>query len=198
MFREDDMKLKVRSKNINQEPVFEVLKCKWTILILANIIEGLSRPSQLKRAIPGITAKVLSERLKRLERSGIVKRKSFSGYPLHVEYLLDLGGKKLIRTVSELRKTTIQIDFITEVISCKWMLEILDALTQTALRSNQLKRHLAGISGKILSERLRKLERMGFVSRDIIDIMPPGVNYSLTERGKRLINFLMSSRKFAF
>lgn len=93
MFREDDMKLKVRSKGINQEPVFEVLKCKWTILILANIIEGLSRPSQLKRAIPGITAKVLSERLKRLERSGIVKRKSFSGYPLHVEYLLDLRGK---------------------------------------------------------------------------------------------------------
>ncbi|HEX3033658.1 MAG TPA: helix-turn-helix domain-containing protein [Thermodesulfobacteriota bacterium] len=184
------MRLNIRQKGINHESVTEVLKCKWTILILTKITEGLSRPSQLKKAIPGITTKVLNDRLKRLEREGVLQRKSFSGYPLRVEYLLDLRGRELKPIINEIKSADIPVDFITEVISCKWMFEILSILRKSSMRTNQLKKHIIGISNKILSERLRKLEQMGFIYRDVIDAVPPGVIYSLTNRGEEFIRFM--------
>jgi DNA-binding HxlR family transcriptional regulator len=153
------------------------------------IMEGLSRPSELRRAIPGITIKVLNERLRKLERKGVIKRKLFPGYPLHVEYLLDSGGRKLKPVVERLKRIEIPVCFIAEVISCKWMLRILDVLNQNPMRTNQIKKKIAGISNKVLAERLRKLEQMGFIQRDIITI-PLGVKYSLTKQGEEFVSFI--------
>ncbi len=184
------MRLSVRQKGINNESLAEILKCKWTILILTKVTEGLSRPSQLRKAIPGITHKVLNERLKKLERDGVLQRKSFSGYPLHVEYLLDLRGREIKPFIKEIMRADAPIDFVTEVISCKWMVDILSVLGVNSMRTNQLKKNMSGISNKVLSERLRKLEQMGFIHRDIIDETPPGVVYSLTKRGEEFIRLI--------
>ena len=184
------MRLNVRQKGINHESVAEILKCKWTILILTKVTDGLSRPSQLRKAIPGITTKVLNERLKKLEKYGVLQKKSFSGYPLHVEYLLDHKGKELRPIINEIKRTGIPIDFITEVISYKWMFEILKVLVKGSMRTNQLKKHINGISNKVLSERLRKLEQMRLIYRDIIDTAPPGVVYSLTKQGEKFTVFI--------
>ncbi|GEM_PF-467707 len=182
------MELKVET-NI-QEPIIDILKCKWTILVITRIIDGLSRPSEIKRATSGITTKILNERLKRLEARGVIKRKSFSGYPLHVEYLLDVKGERLKPVIEWMKETGIPIKSIAEVIDCKWMFGILSVLNQAPMRTNQIKKYLRGISNKVLAERLRKLEQMGFIHRDVIDTMPLGVRYSLTEWGKRFASFI--------
>jgi len=187
LFTREVLELKVESK---EESVVEILKCKWTLLVLTKIVEGLSRPSEIKRAIPGINTKVLNERLKKLERKGVIKRKAFAGYPLHVEYILDVAGKRLKPIIQELNRIEIPIAEVAQVVDCKWMLLTLSVLKEAPKRTNQIKRSLVGISNKILSERLRKLEKMGFIRRNIINSTPPGVVYSLTERGGRLINFI--------
>ncbi|MBI2485782.1 MAG: winged helix-turn-helix transcriptional regulator [Deltaproteobacteria bacterium] len=184
------MELKVKPKEIREESVTEILKCKWTILIVAKVIEGLSRPSEIKRAIDGITTKMLNERLRKLEGRGVIKRRSFPGYPLHVEYMMDLEGKRLKPIIEALMRIDISLEEITEVISCKWMIRILSVLRQNPLRTNQIKRNIVSISNKILSERLRKLEQMAFIHRNIIDSTPPGVSYTLTDRGKEFMNFM--------
>ena len=62
------MELKINTESIREESCIEVLKCKWTILVITKIMEGLTRPSEVKRAIPGLTTKVLNERIKKLEQ----------------------------------------------------------------------------------------------------------------------------------
>ena len=76
--------------------VFEdILKCKWTLRILDRLIDGDNRPGQLKRNISGLTAKVMYERLKKLERFGIINRKPVREKPLEVHYtrVADLLGR---------------------------------------------------------------------------------------------------------
>lgn len=178
------MELKLeRAKGI-EEPAIEVLNCKWTILVFSKIAGGLSRPSEIKRAIPKITVKVLNERLRKLEGKGVIKRRSFGGYPLHVEYTLDANGMRLKPIVEEMAESGISADFMAEVISCKWMVGIVRALRRSPMRTNEIKRLIAGISGKVLSERLRKLEEMGFVRREVMTA-PLGVRYSFLEMGDR-------------
>ncbi|MFY9287334.1 MAG: helix-turn-helix domain-containing protein [Alphaproteobacteria bacterium] len=55
-----------------------------------------------------------------------------------------------------------------------------------SLRFGQLKKQMPGISAKVLTERLRKLEEGGFVSRVQEATIPPKVTYSLTKRGAQL------------
>jgi DNA-binding HxlR family transcriptional regulator len=55
-----------------------------------------------------------------------------------------------------------------------------------AMRFGDLRRQVVGISPKVLTERLRKLESIGVISRDYQPTIPPQVSYTLTERGKEL------------
>ncbi|HXG30491.1 MAG TPA: winged helix-turn-helix transcriptional regulator [Thermodesulfobacteriota bacterium] len=186
------MELRIEPKG---ESTVSILRCKWTILILMKMAEGLSRPSEIRKAIPGISIKVLNERLRRLEREGVIKRRAFSGYPLRVEYHLSVAGRRLKPIVRELGEMGIPVAEVAEVIDCKWMIRILSVLKGAPKRTNQIKRSVIGISNKVLSERLRKLENMGFIRREIIDATPPGVSYSLTEWGDRLIGFIETRAK---
>jgi len=68
----------------------------------------------------------------------------------------------------------------------KWALLILDRLQQEPVRFNQLKRDIKGISQKVLSQTLKKLERDGLLSRQVFATVPVTVEYSLTELGATL------------
>lgn len=66
----------------------------------------------------------------------------------------------------------------------KWTVEIIILLGgQKAIRFNELKARLEGISGRTLSQRLRDLEAQGLVERKVFDEMPVRVEYSLTKKG---------------
>ena len=68
----------------------------------------------------------------------------------------------------------------------KWKLVILWHLTQTTLRFSELERRIEGITQKMLSQQLREMEKDGLVSRKVYPVIPPRVEYSITEHGKSL------------
>lgn len=73
-----------------------------------------------------------------------------------------------------------------EAIASKWAVLILHSLLESPLRFNALQRKLPGISQKVLTEQLRRLERFGIISRAVHPTVPPSVEYSLTAAGREL------------
>jgi DNA-binding HxlR family transcriptional regulator len=79
------------------------------------------------------------------------------------------------------------IEYTFDLLSGKWKLPILKALLKMSpKRFNTLEREITGISPKMLSENLRELETAGLVSKEIFAIVPPKVEYGLTELGKTI------------
>jgi DNA-binding HxlR family transcriptional regulator len=79
----------------------------------------------------------------------------------------------------------------------RWQLSILYAALSGALRFNEFADAVAGISPRMLSERLRDLESAGLVEREVIPSSPPTVEYRLTERGRRLGPLIEAMREYA-
>ncbi|MFZ4402911.1 MAG: winged helix-turn-helix transcriptional regulator [Pseudobdellovibrionaceae bacterium] len=71
-----------------------------------------------------------------------------------------------------------------------WTLEIYWHLSQQKLRFGELRRHLVGVSPKVLTQRLRDLEDLGVVERTVLDTYPPQVEYELSSFGKKFIPIL--------
>ena len=79
----------------------------------------------------------------------------------------------------------------------RWQLSILYAALAGALRFNEFADAVAGISPRMLSERLRELEAAGLVERTVIPSSPPTVEYRLTARGRRLEPLIQAMREYA-
>lgn len=81
----------------------DVVGCKWSAAVLAAIGRGVTRPGQLERFIPGISTKVLTERLRKLLDCELVTRSEFPGKVQRVEYQLTETGRKLAGLLEQLR-----------------------------------------------------------------------------------------------
>ncbi|KPC61801.1 winged helix-turn-helix transcriptional regulator [Streptomyces chattanoogensis] len=68
----------------------------------------------------------------------------------------------------------------------KWALLIIEALGERTLRFSELRNEIEGISHKMLTQNLRMLERNGLVERTVHPVVPPRVDYALTEPGQAL------------
>lgn len=82
----------------------DVLGCRWTISVLQAVGRGVNRPGALERHIEGISAKVLSDRLKKFSRAGIFERVQFPEIPPRVEYRLTPYGKKFLHLLKAVEK----------------------------------------------------------------------------------------------
>ena len=72
--------------------LLELLGNKWSSLTIGALDDGPQRFGELQRKLEGISPKVLTQTLRRLENSGLVERTIYPEVPLHVEYCLtDLG-----------------------------------------------------------------------------------------------------------
>ncbi len=79
------------------------------------------------------------------------------------------------------------MDALLRLLMGPWTTYILWVLrTEGPTRFGALKRAVAGVSAKMLTERLRLLEAAGIVSRDYAPTIPPQVTYALTARGREL------------
>ncbi|WP_163538363.1 helix-turn-helix domain-containing protein [Gracilibacillus sp. YIM 98692] len=76
------------------ESALNILNKRWTGLIIFQLLEGAQRFSSIESAI-GISGRVLSERLKDLEKQGIVKRHVYNETPVRIEYVLTDKGRAL-------------------------------------------------------------------------------------------------------
>jgi DNA-binding HxlR family transcriptional regulator len=95
--------------------VEDVLGCKWTVELLGKITTGCHRPGRLRRAVPGLSAKVMNQRLTRLIGFGVLERRALSEKPLHVEYHLTAKGRELATLVGEIRRFARRWDAPTPV-----------------------------------------------------------------------------------
>ncbi len=74
------------------EATFKIIGKKWTVLIVREMLRGTKQFNRFLENIEGITPKVLTDRLRELQKFGIVKRRIVSEYPVRVEYeMTDLG-----------------------------------------------------------------------------------------------------------
>jgi DNA-binding HxlR family transcriptional regulator len=81
-----------------------IISNRWTPLILRDLEAGERRFSELARSLHGISPKTLSERLKRLEESGIIERHCFAEVPPRVEYSLTEKGHALLPVIDCMRE----------------------------------------------------------------------------------------------
>ena len=82
----------------------DVIGAKWTAVLVHDLSEGPRRFSDLERALPGISPRTLSERLRALEAERILARKSYAESPPRVEYELTDKGAALLPIIEEMRR----------------------------------------------------------------------------------------------
>lgn len=75
---------------------------KWSLLIVGRLAEGPMRFNALRRAVEGVSQRMLTLTLRNLERDGLVIRTIHSGVPPAVEYALSPVGRTLLQPVSAL------------------------------------------------------------------------------------------------
>lgn len=80
--------------------VLDRLADKWALLVLDRLRDGPVRFNNLRRDIRGLTQKVLSQTLKRLERDGLIERTVHPTVPIRVDYALSPLGQTLTETVA--------------------------------------------------------------------------------------------------
>ena len=82
----------------------DIIGAKWTAVLVHDLSEGPRRFSDLERALPGISPRTLSERLRSLEEDGIVLRQSYAESPPRVEYELTPKGTALLPIIEAMRR----------------------------------------------------------------------------------------------
>ncbi len=82
--------------------VLELIADKWTVLIIHTLERKTMRHNELARALGDISQKVLTQGLRKLERSGIITRTVYPVVPPHVEYALSPLGRSLIGVLGTL------------------------------------------------------------------------------------------------
>ncbi len=80
----------------------DVVCSKWTLLLVRELAAGRSRFCELERALPGISPRTLSLRLRSLEEEGIVERETHAEVPPRVEYALTDKGRSLVPVIESM------------------------------------------------------------------------------------------------
>ena len=89
--------------NCPVEYTASIIGNKWKIIILRDLLTGTKRYNELSRSVLGISAKVLTENLRDLEKDGIVKRKVYPVVPPKVEYSLTSKGLELKDVLEQMK-----------------------------------------------------------------------------------------------
>jgi DNA-binding HxlR family transcriptional regulator len=74
--------------------VEDIVGCKWSLSVLKLVRDGVRRPGAMQRAVEGLSTKVLNERLRKLQRFGILEKRIYAEVPPRVEYRLTNFGRK--------------------------------------------------------------------------------------------------------
>ena len=131
--------MKTKIYNCPIEAAVDVFGGKWKALILWWLQERTWRFAELRRQIPGITEKMLTQQLRELEANGIVERRVYPTVPPKVEYSLTDYGRSLKRALREI---------------CDWgrqhMVRIgaIDAMAELRVPTNANGRKEPGVSGR--------------------------------------------------
>ena len=87
--------MRQNASTCHAEAVVEVIGGRWKIVIIWNLFQRTMRFSELVRAIPEVTEKMLIQQLREMERDGVVARQVYPQVPPKVEYSLTPLGESL-------------------------------------------------------------------------------------------------------
>jgi DNA-binding HxlR family transcriptional regulator len=76
---------------------------------------------------------------------------------------------------------------VLDRIGDKWTVLVVAALAERTLRFTELRTRVGGVAAKVLTQTLRALERDGLVDRTVFAVVPPRVDYRLTDLGRSLV-----------
>lgn len=88
------------------------------------------------------------------------------------------------------------VEFAMDRIGGTWKMPILWRLKDRVMRFSELKRDIKHITDKMLTTQLRELEGEGFIHREVYAVVPPKVEYSLTEKGKTCLPIIEAIRNY--
>ncbi len=88
------------------------------------------------------------------------------------------------------------VEFALDRIGGAWKMPILWRLKDRVMRYGELKKDIQHVTHKMLTTQLRQLEEEGFVTRTVYPVVPPKVEYALTERGRRAIPVVEAIRDY--
>lgn len=89
------LKYSVHDKNCPSRKLLEMISDKWAILIIELLASKIHRFGELKKSLDGISQKMLTQTLRKLEKGGLIARQSYPILPLKVEYSLTPLGENL-------------------------------------------------------------------------------------------------------
>jgi DNA-binding HxlR family transcriptional regulator len=92
----------VYNRDCPSQGILALIGSKWSMLILCSLRDQPRRTHELKRRLSGVSAKMLTQTLRELERHGIVHREDFGEVPPRVEYRLTSLGRSLAALVVEI------------------------------------------------------------------------------------------------
>ena len=85
------------------QKAFDILGKKWNGLVLISLLENPKRFTDIRRDIPDLSDRVLTERLRELESLDLIKRNVYTRIPVKVEYELTKKGRELEKSLLEIR-----------------------------------------------------------------------------------------------
>ena len=88
------------------------------------------------------------------------------------------------------------VEFAMDRIGGTWKMPILWRLRDRVMRYGEIKKDIPRITHKMLTTQLRALEQEGFTVRTVYPVVPPKVEYALTERGRRALEIIEIIRSY--
>jgi len=92
-----------------------------------------------------------------------------------------------MRIKYEEKEYVCSVEFALDIVSGKWRGLILWHLSHGTLRYGEIRKHLGKITQKMLTQTLRDLEKHQLITRKIYPVVPPKVEYTITEYGEKII-----------
>lgn len=87
----------------------------------------------------------------------------------------------------QISETTCSLKEVLDVIGGKWAMPIIYRLSNGKMRFKELERSVVGINTRMLVKELKNMEANGIITRQIFATVPPTVEYTLTNKGERLV-----------
>jgi DNA-binding HxlR family transcriptional regulator len=88
------------------------------------------------------------------------------------------------------------VQLVMEQIGGTWKAPILWRLNKNILRYGELRKDIPHISDKMLTTQLRELEQDGYIYRKVYPVVPPKTEYSLTEKGLKMMQLIKTIRNY--
>ncbi|MDK2855961.1 MAG: hypothetical protein PWQ86_1174 [Bacillota bacterium] len=118
------------------ESTLGLINGKWKLLILKVLSQGPVRYGAIKERMPEVSAKVLTQQLRELERDGLISRTVFPEVPPRVEYSLTEMGVSIFTVLAEMRRWGLEEDKVHNI-KCSFCYECLPIYSRAPRRDGE-------------------------------------------------------------